>query len=80
MITKTLTTAGYRSRIERNQALQKEWVKQQTREHDWSKQNDKREEKDWAEQSENITRMRGMLEDEMDQKKKAQLKEMQEYN
>jgi hypothetical protein len=56
--------------------MQKDWVKQQVREHDWNKSNEQKEEADYAEQSENIVRMRGMLEDEATLKKKAQLKEL----
>jgi hypothetical protein len=59
-----------------HQGMQKDWVKQQVREHDWNKSNEQKEEADYAEQSENIVRMRGMLEDEATLKKKAQLKEL----
>ena len=38
------------------------------------------EDAQYANQTEAITRMRGMLEDEMTIRKKQQLKEMQEYN
>lgn len=34
----------------------------------------------YAQQTEAITRMRGLLEDEMSDKKNAQLKDMQAYN
>ena len=50
-------------------AIQKEWVKQQKREHDWNVQNEVKEESEWAAQTESITRMRGMLEDEATMKK-----------
>merc|ERR1712086_493368 len=71
---------SYRQRVQTNAALQKEWVQQQTREHEWNASNEKKEDSEYAEQTENITRMRGMLEDDSTRNKKQQLKELQAYN
>ena len=38
----------YRQRMETNAALQKEWVKEQKREHQWEQENLKREESEYA--------------------------------
>ena len=56
-------------RIKQHQNLQKEWIKEQKREHEWTRQNDSKEESEYAAQTEAITRMRGMLEDDMTAKK-----------
>jgi len=71
---------AFRNRKQQDASIQKEWIKEQKREHQWINDNEKREEKEYAEQTENLTRMRGMLEDEMTMKKKQQLKELKEYN
>lgn len=66
--------------MNQNAALQKEWVKQQKREHQLNNHNEMIEEKEYAEQTETINRMRGMLEDEATIKKNNMLKEMQAEN
>ena len=66
--------------MQTNASLQKEWVKEQTREHEWNADNERREESEYSKQTDNITRMRGMLEDEATAKKNQQLKELQAYN
>lgn len=63
-----------------NQQMQKDWIKQQKREHQWIAENEARENKEYADQTEAMTRMRGMLEDEMTMKKKQQLRDLQAYN
>ena len=60
--------------------IQKDWIKEQTREHNWLKDNENRETKEYSEQTEAITTMRGMLEDEATMKKKQMMKDMQDYN
>ena len=67
----------YRQRIERNAALQKEWVKEQKRELQWEVENIQREESEYAAQTEAITRARGMMEDDITMRKNQQLKELQ---
>ena len=56
--------------------MQKEWVKEQTREHNWEADNRAQEDSDYAQQTQSITAMRGMLEDEATRKKNCMLKEM----
>lgn len=68
---------AHRTRMQDNASIQKEWIKEQKREHQWINDNEKREAGEYSEQTDNLTRMRGMLEDEMTMKKKNQLKEMQ---
>lgn len=64
---------NYRSRVQKNAALQKEWIKEQKREHQWEADNSAHEESDYAAQTEAITRARGMMEDNMTMKKQQQL-------
>jgi hypothetical protein len=71
---------AYRSRQQTHQSIQKEWVKEQTREHELNNDNDNNEESEYANQTDNMTRMRGMLEDDMTAKKNQQLKDLQAYN
>jgi len=66
--------------MQTNASIQKDWIKEQTREHNWLKDNENRETKEYSEQTEAITRMRGMLEDEATMKKKQMMKDMQDYN
>lgn len=66
--------------MQTNAALQKEWVKEQKREHQWEVQNQAQEESEYAAQTEAITRARGMMEDDVTMRKNQQLKEMQDYN
>lgn len=66
--------------MQTNASIQKDWIKEQVREHQWLNDNNKREESEYAAQTEAITRMRGMLEDESTMKKKQMMKELQEYN
>ena len=63
-----------------NQAKQKEWIEQQKREHREEKDRNLNEEHAYAQQTEAITRMRGMLEDEATMKKKNMMLEMQAEN
>jgi len=62
--------------MSKNAAMQKEWVKEQTREHNWEADNRAQEDSDYAAQTAAITAMRGMLEDEATRKKNCMLKEM----
>ena len=68
---------GYHDRMSKNAAMQKEWVKEQTREHNWEADNRKQEDSDYAAQTAGITAMRGMLEDEATRKKNSMMKDMQ---
>jgi hypothetical protein len=54
----------YRTRIQTNAAMQKEWVKEQKREHQYDAENQKQEEFEYAAQTDMITRARGMMEDD----------------
>ena len=63
------STIDYRNRQQLNNQVQKEWVSQQTSEKDGIAQSLKSEEHMYAEQTDAITRMRGILEDEMTDKK-----------
>lgn len=53
-----------------NQRTQKEWIEQQKREHRDANDRNREEEQAYAQQTEAITRMRGMLEDEATEKKR----------
>ena len=70
----------YWDRMQKNAELQKEWANQQVREHKAACQNEREEEAAYAAQTDAITRMRGMLEDEMNAKRANMMKEMQEEN
>jgi len=39
---------NYRQRMQTNAGLQKEWVKEQTREHEWNHDNEKKEESEYS--------------------------------
>ena len=66
--------------MKRNAQNQKDWADQQIREKNQNKAQEKQDDQMYAMQTEAITRMRGMLEDEATQKKNQMMKEMQEYN
>ncbi len=70
----------YRNRQIQNAKLQAEWVAQQNAEKEAIADHNKGEDAQYAAQTNDITRMRGMLEDEMTMKKNQQLKELQAYN
>lgn len=55
---------NYRTRINTNNQMQKEWIKEQQRELSYHQQRERQEESEYATQTENITRMRGMMEDD----------------
>lgn len=55
---------NYRTRIDTNNQMQKEWIKEQQRELSYHQQRERQEESEYATQTENITRMRGMMEDD----------------
>jgi len=55
---------SYRTRMQTNAGLQKEWIKEQKREHQWEAENLKQEASEYAAQTEAITRARGMMEDD----------------
>ena len=57
-----------------------DWATQQKREKMAAAQAEKDEEAAYAKQTDAITRMRGMLEDEMNAKRAAMMKEMQQEN
>ena len=54
----------YRTRINTNNQMQKEWIKEQQRELSYHQQRERQEESEYVTQTENITRMRGMMEDD----------------
>ena len=66
--------------MKRNAQNQRDWATQQVREKNQTKAQEKMDEQMYAQQTEAITRMRGMLEDEATQKKAQMMKEMQEEN
>ena len=66
--------------MRQNAANQKEWADQQKRESAAQKAREEHEEQEYAAQTNAITRMRGMLEDEMNSKRAQMMKEMQDYN
>jgi hypothetical protein len=59
-----------------NNSVQKQWVHEQISEKEDINNSLKNEEAAYAQQTEAITRMRGLLEDEMTDKKNKQLKDM----
>lgn len=63
-----------------NAKNQREWIEQQKREHKFNQDQERSDEAAYSAQTEAITRMRGMLEDEQNQKTKNALKEMQREN
>lgn len=50
--------------MQTNAGLQKEWIKEQKREHQWEAENLKQEASEYAAQTDAITRARGMMEDD----------------
>ena len=69
---------GDRTKMQKIQ--QKEWVEQQKREKEQKIFLDKQEEDAYAKQTLEINRMRGMLEDEMNDKRRKMMKSIQEQN
>lgn len=63
-----------------NAKNQRDWIEQQKREQKFIQDQERADEAAYAQQTETITRMRGMLEDEANQKKANALKQMQEEN
>ena len=70
----------YQDRFKLQQAQQKSWVEQQKFEKHLKCEQERNEEKLYADQTLAINRMRGMLEAEHDQKRKDMNKMMMEYN
>jgi len=70
----------YQDRIKLQQMQQKSWVEQQTFEKEKKCEDEREEERKYAEQTLSITRMRSMLEAEHEQKRKDMNKMMMEYN
>jgi hypothetical protein len=70
----------YQDRFKLQQLQQKSWVEQQKFERQAKSEDDRTEEKQYAEQTQSINRMRAMLEAEHDQKRKDMNKMMMEYN
>ena len=66
--------------MKRNAQNQRDWADQQVREKRDACAKEKEDDRQYAMQTEAITRMRGMLEDEATMKKNQMMKEMQEYN
>ena len=66
--------------MKRNAQNQKDWADQQLREKRQAKAQEDEDERQYALQTEAITRMRGMLEDEATQKKAAMQKAIMEEN
>ena len=70
----------YQDRIKLQQMQQKSWVEQQKYDLEKKCENEREEERKYAEQTLSITRMRSMLEAEHAQKKSDMNKMMMEYN
>ena len=70
----------YQDRIKLQQMQQNNWVHQQIYEKDKKSEEEREEERKYAEQTLSITRMRSMLEAEHEQKRKDMNKMMMEYN
>lgn len=70
----------HNDRMKRNAQNQRDWADQQAREKRQAQAQEKYDEAAYAAQTEAITRMRGMLEDEAAQKKAAMLKALQDEN
>ena len=70
----------FQERMQWQKDMQTEAIKEQLREKRLKEQMEKQEEDDWAEQTDMITRMRGMLEDENSTKRTNKEKETQEEN
>lgn len=70
----------YQDRIKLQQKQQKSWIEQQKFEKEKKLDEDRDEERKYAEQTLSITRMRSILEAEHDQKRKDMNKMMMEYN
>ena len=70
----------YQDRIKLQQMQQKSWVEQQKYDLEKKCENEREEERKYAEQTLSITRMRSMLEAEHEQKRKDMNKMMMEYN
>ena len=66
--------------MKRNAQNQRDWADQQCREKRQAKAQEQEDDRMYAMQTDAITRMRGMLEDEASQKKANMMKEMQAYN
>lgn len=66
--------------MKRNAQNQRDWADQQIREKNQKCAQEKEDDRMYAMQTDAITRMRGMLEDEATQKKNNMMKEMQAYN
>ena len=71
---------SYQQRMQWQKDQQIEAIKEQLREKRLKEMQDKQEEDDWAEQTDMITRMRGMLEDENNDKRFNKEKELQDEN
>ena len=63
------TILDYRNRINENARIQKQWVKEQKDEKEQINNHLANEEAQYAAQTEAMTRMRGLLEDEMTMRK-----------
>lgn len=66
--------------MKKNAELQKEWATQQLREKRAAIEAERDEDRSYAAQDESILRMRGMLEDETNQRKAAYAKQIQDEN
>ena len=66
--------------MKRNAQNQRDWADQQLREKRQAKAQEDEDDRQYALQTEAITRMRGMMEDEATQRKNAMMKEMQAEN
>ena len=71
---------GYADRMSYNASTQKDWVNQQLREKQMMAYIERQEEEAYAEQTDTLNRMRGMLEDEMTQKRNQMMKQIQQEN
>ena len=70
----------YHQRVAFQAEQQRKWATEQSEEKRAAHEAERQEEQDYAVQTDAITRMRGMLEDDMTTRKNAQLKAMQEEN
>eukprot|EP00825_Cyclidium_porcatum_P035216 TRINITY_DN3694_c0_g1_i1.p1 TRINITY_DN3694_c0_g1~~TRINITY_DN3694_c0_g1_i1.p1 ORF type:complete len:146 (-),score=40.23 TRINITY_DN3694_c0_g1_i1:238-675(-) len=71
---------SYDSRQKYNKDLQRKWIEEKIEENKMKQSQEKLEESNYAQQAQELNRMRGMLEDEFNQKKANMRKSQQETN
>ncbi|CDW72971.1 UNKNOWN [Stylonychia lemnae] len=70
----------YAERMKENADRQRQFIEEQKREKGYLTHMEKEEDRGYAEQTDNLNRMRGMLEDEMSSKRAQMMKDLQEEN